>query len=66
MDHNLKCTCGKTLITESGGVVIVKSVSVIQLAAGFMNLRCRNCKRWIEQVDQKILTTRQGENKWQR
>lgn len=56
MDRNVKCDCGKVLFgeVENSGVYILKGVAVVQFASDKANIKCRNCKRWVEGVDQSI------------
>lgn len=55
-DDTIRCDCGKTIFSpvEGTSVYILKSIAVAQFAGGKVNIKCRNCKRWIEGLDQKL------------
>lgn len=53
MDKEVKCECGKVLFDG----IVLKSVAVGQFSNGFVNLKCRNCKRWAERIPQEIFLT---------
>ena len=52
-DNQIKCECGKTLFDG----LILKGIAVGQFAKGYVNLKCRNCKRWVEAIPQNIFLT---------
>lgn len=57
-DKEIRCKCGKQLFgpaNDTDTVYILKGVAVAQFAQGKINIKCRNCKRWVEGISQKIL-----------
>jgi hypothetical protein len=46
------CRCGTVLFDG----LILKKLSVGQFSNGFMNLKCKDCKSWLDGINTKVLT----------
>lgn len=49
----IKCACGKIVWD---GLNLKSRIAQLDFNAGFMNIKCSSCKRWINGISVKYLT----------